>query len=761
MSDSGYNNHDPGPNYMINRYSSSHPPDSRQSPSQPQTQTRTQTCAHADAQGPHPQSPHPSRSQQCNRQQYRPVPVTPYSSNIGYTITAPALDGLRSTFNLNGGHPHATIHPGPLLVDQDISIAEPARPPDFSSSLSWNTARESPSQKKNSHFELTPDLTPGQTEQSNMRVLTGSLNVLSAEQYDDGRYERGHRLAKHGAHSIVKAAQASNPKKRARKVAQNEQSDAAEEVKRARGRPRLETGDQHDMRERRKEQIRLAQRAYRNRKETAISDLEARVAELEAGTEMLRHKFQSLLLEYVDQHSISVEVPELRRRLQQFRSLLGQMTEPKTPRSEVPSPDAELHDVLSADHVVPEVKMSAGASAPPSNSTQAPQQLYGGIIVTHEPEVEETIRGSSNGAADKNKNNEIYTVWVFPPFQSLALPDSGAHFETTLARKLHRRATENAAKLLTLESVPYEIMHRAFGFVRNYTTLDEIKDRVMVTLAKRRNEDLNMYMHPFHHMGGSGTHFMSDEKNGSYPTGAPFPTTGLGMGPFTQRVTMVRDELLDTLQHTQFPGWQGDWYDSYDVEKLLESFNLPPEGEGFVDVPPGDFYHDPLENKQGTTQDSVPNGASTQFTTTSPSATDPMLVSTTAEHAVGSSSSSSDARYPSSVSSIGTMFTTVPVTAEMWNNNPSTSMAMDVNFFQSLPGGMTSPLAFDNIGVAAVFDLQTRFSFLSQPPKRVWFSLEKFIETLGSEGTCAGRGPAFRKHDIVAAFWKAARSEPE
>ncbi|KAE8359936.1 hypothetical protein BDV27DRAFT_162158 [Aspergillus caelatus] len=68
---------------------------------------------------------------------------------------------------------------------------------------------------------------------------------------------------------------------------------------RKRGRPRNATDDQQDS-ERRRRQLRIAQHAYRKRKETTIVNLQSRVQELESGIEELSESFLSfsnLLLE--------------------------------------------------------------------------------------------------------------------------------------------------------------------------------------------------------------------------------------------------------------------------------------------------------------------------------------------------------------------------------------------------------------------------------------------------------------------------------
>ena len=85
--------------------------------------------------------------------------------------------------------------------------------------------------------------------------------------------------------------EASRPKKKARKS--KKENEDTDESKRQRGRPRLDTEDQTAA-DRRRTQIRLAQRAYRHRKETTISALKARVNDLQATIEHMDKTFLDL-----------------------------------------------------------------------------------------------------------------------------------------------------------------------------------------------------------------------------------------------------------------------------------------------------------------------------------------------------------------------------------------------------------------------------------------------------------------------------------
>lgn len=72
----------------------------------------------------------------------------------------------------------------------------------------------------------------------------------------------------------------------------SEENDEERSKKRSRGRPRLDTRDE-TAQDRRRTQIRLAQRAYRNRKDTAITTLEDKVKDLEDANENMSKEFMN------------------------------------------------------------------------------------------------------------------------------------------------------------------------------------------------------------------------------------------------------------------------------------------------------------------------------------------------------------------------------------------------------------------------------------------------------------------------------------
>ncbi|KAI0878691.1 hypothetical protein GGS24DRAFT_371170 [Hypoxylon argillaceum] len=731
---------------------------------------------------------HGDELQHQQHQYFSQVPPLHDVSNTHHHHPPSAFPAIPpSTFNV-GIPPYATIPSSALVAPvPQAQDPGPASATVLSHKLPWDSEPGTSSRQDGGLAGATQGLAAGVSSyEPDMRYIKGLSDVLGAEQYDDGQYASSLGLSKSTARVLATATGTPNPKKRGRKVSQNEQIEPAEETKRARGRPRLGTGDQQDMKERRKEQIRVAQRAYRTRKETAITDLEAKVAELEAENAEVNATFKSLLMDYVDKNSISAQIPELGRRLGQFQAVLAQRSSKVANRKsdKVPSDAKSLVDG-SVQTDQSRLESQAVGDGPALPATQQPQQLLGGIIVTHEPEsqaIGQDITHTMNSSLEDgsytlikmpNPENASFSLnlgflenpmsaWSPTQWDSLPMLTSGAFWEKTFGRRLHRRTTEKAAKLLSMSNPPYDTMHRVFGFVRNYASLENIRWRVEATLSRSANEDLNAYAQPFHQIGGSGTHYASDAKTIPFPNGAPFPNTGLGMGPFNEKTTTVGDELLDALQRSTFPGWQGEWFDSYEVEQFLaqKSINLPPGGDGYVEIPPGEFYDNPLSDRMSPTKTTQQAAAPRKVTSDFNVSPEGIPMHSTQQAMAG------NAQYPSPVSSIDSVLP-IPAVADMWPPGPMGSNYMAIS--QGMPSIMPSLLAYHNTGPLGFHD-SSNFGYSSPAMniiggqnlnKRVWFSVEKFIESLGSRGTCLGKGPAFRKKDIVAAFWEAVKPPPE
>ncbi|PKS11375.1 hypothetical protein jhhlp_003137 [Lomentospora prolificans] len=161
--------------------------------------------------------------------------------------------------------------------------------------------------------------------------MTDLSVILSPQQYDDGGFIQARRPSSNmslsstqgsppyhgGDDSLSQHHQYQQPQQQKRPsmgTIESQDQASAESKKRARGRPRVEPKDDTAA-DRRRTQIRLAQRAYRNRKETAIQTLEKKVNVLQDTNEEMSKAFMNLYDTAVSQGLLSA-APEFGRQLQ-------------------------------------------------------------------------------------------------------------------------------------------------------------------------------------------------------------------------------------------------------------------------------------------------------------------------------------------------------------------------------------------------------------------------------------------------------------
>ncbi|ATZ46487.1 hypothetical protein BCIN_01g10720 [Botrytis cinerea B05.10] len=201
---------------------------------------------------------------------------------------------------------------------------------------------------------------------------SNNLGILNAEKYDDGRGSiRSHNpglmgmedqmtnqipfgiVKKHGDSSDTRPQseepeqeQGKKRRKRVRKESSNLDDDDDEARKKARGRPRVDTKDETAA-DRRRTQIRMAQRAYRHRKETTISSLEKQVQELRGTNEEMNNIFINLY-DFAISRGLLQREPEFGQQLQsttqKFLELAKQNAGDENLRHEDDSPDNIAHE---------------------------------------------------------------------------------------------------------------------------------------------------------------------------------------------------------------------------------------------------------------------------------------------------------------------------------------------------------------------------------------------------------------------------------
>ncbi|KAI8964513.1 hypothetical protein F5Y11DRAFT_315884 [Daldinia sp. FL1419] len=462
----------------------------------------------------------------------------------------------------------------------------------------WDIGVPSFSQAENTDLQLTTtEVEASVPEARTMRHLHSDLAVLNAEQYDTGRNSRRptSKVNRKPNNTIVPVAEnVTNPRKRGRKSADRELDGPAEETKRSRGRPRLETKDQTPT-ERRRTQIRLAQRAYRNRKENAITDLQAKIDDLQSVNNEINDAYKNLF-NYASQQGLLAQAPEFGQQLQKLQALVKQSQERESSQADEHDspeepPDEGQREVHASD---PADENEEPASALLDDQTPA---LWGGIVVSHEPIIPPELTATSsldplansaqhhnyevitaptlenasfgpNFSVDPNFLDPAQTSWARHPWNRLTGPHTMSFNEWTFARRLHRHTLERAAALISMPSPPPGKLTRVFGFVMLFETVEEIRSRTVAMLDRERNDPLNYWKYPFHRLGGSGTHF-PDQGQPSLSGSSSYQSTGFGTGPFNERTTRVRDTMLGVSQYINMSGWEGTWFDSDEVETYL------------------------------------------------------------------------------------------------------------------------------------------------------------------------------------------------
>ncbi|RYP90503.1 hypothetical protein DL770_003350 [Monosporascus sp. CRB-9-2] len=590
-----------------------------------------------------------------------------------------------------------------------------------------------------------------------MRYLQTDFPVLNAESYDDGYLFRG-IVHKQSPGDLPFTEDPPASRKRKGKDVTVDQDEGEKGKKRGRGRPRLDRNDQTQA-ERRRTQIRLAQRAYRNRKESAITELESQVRDLKEVNDEMRDAFQRLL-DSATREGVLARVPEFGQQLQKLQELV------RRPRQYGAEEDeSALHaDVEDS----PRGSLPESAESPSTQGTTTteakhhpPEQMYGDLSITLErdvqPQSHSLVDLTYSSISDDSGNYQIIAAptienasfapdtsstfssapdtWSFSPWSSLPLPASMAYQESGFARRLHRYTAEKAAYLICMKNPPHETMTRVFGFARLFETTDQIRERTLATLAKTRDQSLHNWNYPFYNLGGAGTHFpdSSRDSGGSRDDGEGAPrTSGFRFGPMDEVTSHIRDSLLTISQDIRMPGLQGLFWDCDEVEwyMRLNGVLVPDVATDFcsVHVQSGSFHYQEVRH-QGADAD--------------------------ATHSAAPGSASLFAPVHSHD---GTSMATSPAMGDAWQQANASDEFTGAAAAQTTIHGMTQGFAGSSLqtyGSPSVADP------LSTDGKLVQLDIAKFLNGLTSRGTCLGRTPGFRPNDVDAAFWESVITEHE
>ncbi|KAL7794337.1 hypothetical protein V8C37DRAFT_66409 [Trichoderma ceciliae] len=325
--------------------------------------------------------------------------------------------------------------------------------------------------------------------------LQSEILILNAEKYGD-----------EPRHSQEPRSDEINNGKRS--LSSDCDEDDAVQKKRSRGRPRLDTKDESAA-DRRRTQIRLAQRAYRHRKDTAITTLEQKVKDLEASNEAMSKEFINfydiILAEGIFDMAPHA-APRLRLiadRLLRISSMVGtsSMTSPESDDSIVPKPitvrkganDGSMHHG-SQTSVVGEPEITTAAY---STTQHHPGSFNYEVIAQATPSNASFPFFAPLESPPSQQQSGGYlgnSITSPSPYPRLSPPMSYGFHERSFSRRLQQTTLECGLKLATMKNPPPEQYATVFGFCLLFESRDSIIRRLAAGLKKVQSESLDWKM---------------------------------------------------------------------------------------------------------------------------------------------------------------------------------------------------------------------------------------------------------------------------
>ncbi|KAH7246767.1 hypothetical protein BKA59DRAFT_556358 [Fusarium tricinctum] len=373
-----------------------------------------------------------------------------------------------------------------------------------------------------------------------------------------------------------------------------------------RGRRPLETPPPRSVTNHRRIQNRMAQRAYRQRKESGIDILKQKVTELEKSKEEICREFINFTTLILEQSSVR-ECPEVIEHIKQSTiSLLCSARE---------IDENERMDDQDKEQTVPPGALEADVSADATPAVQTAQGFnFSMIDSTAQLDCASWLGPTTDSQPNTNSTPSLYdanSYFQMPANQmqycnmnyqlpgatydsSLRCPRSYAAQEATFGRRLHRASQEAGFLLASMKHAPPTWYRKVFGFCMHFETREEISSRMANMLRQSKDTTLNNWRYPFTNLGGAGLFYPQDQSYGfgELPIGnrslhheayKPSEMSGFSMGPFGPSIEQVRDLRLNPQLRIIDPEYEGDFFDSDEVEICLRGYGVTiPPNKDFV-----------------------------------------------------------------------------------------------------------------------------------------------------------------------------------
>ncbi|GKT52335.1 uncharacterized protein ColSpa_12516 [Colletotrichum spaethianum] len=617
------------------------------------------------------------------------------------------------------------------------------------------------------------------------------LSILNAESYDDGTSKfRAPRSLPSGRSRKVTRDEPTTSKKRTKAQSSEAGELEEEEKKRSRGRPRLDTNDET-----------AKDRAYRNRKETAIQSLEKKVDDLRRTNEEMSKAFMKLY-DFAVSKGMHESTPEFGLQLQvtteKFVSLARRSSEEPEKDGEPPASQENEGEAHEASPSRSHEKHSDKSGSP--DAVKPVETLYGGYTVSHGEGPPHSTPHSSQALtavhttswAGESQSHTSYSALTQAPlgyeivtepttdnasfpfgmsleesfdqqsslglsdqpiseslFSLIAAPSTFAYQERTFGRRLQRSTLEKAYLLVRMPDPPPNLMTSAFGFCLLFEPKERILERVTNCLRVNERETMFNWKFPFLHLGGGGTWFgeMNEMDESAYPRALRNPVGNQGTTePHRQKVESIfglgpwdaeTEEMRDLMV-------------SQDLDKLRMS--VP----GFE----GDFY-DADEVEWVLRQRGVVIPPAADFVTAEIDPADFSVDTSPGGQAFGTGTHSSVADIISGLGNGGTG-SLERYARDLLGMNLEPTRASDIKLDDGQSAAHTNgaPSAHKNIDPSLGGDASrpsedssSQASNAASRKRLVTINVGVLIQEIGLKSVCLGRSPGVRPRDLNVAFW--------
>ncbi|OQO02016.1 hypothetical protein B0A48_12489 [Cryoendolithus antarcticus] len=354
------------------------------------------------------------------------------------------------------------------------------------------------------------------------------------------------------------------------------------------GRPRVEKPDETPS-DRRRTQIRLAQRAYRERKERTLDDLRKRVSELNSTIECMNTAFGSCRDKLASTGLHDEQLLDLEETRTYFTTLV------KTARD--PGDEVGGGDDAADLAIAPSTGVHSGKSCIPSarnvdawvDKTLEPPEVrahttpwgYGSSIPTIKDYLKPALlrpEGQLRALANIEETGLEYDDLGHPLYRGepsstaldLELPRTYSFQETTIARRIHRACLEGAYHLLLNYTHRPHACERVFKLSFLGRSRSKLLAAMRDILKRGPKDSLDFWEAPLIHVGGAGTHYPRRDEFGNKLPMRPSKNLGI-VGPQTlaRMETAARDNIGVDMT-VEVAGFEGEWLDPYDVQGYLE-----------------------------------------------------------------------------------------------------------------------------------------------------------------------------------------------